>query len=362
MDNGTGQSGSARMRVGRAAGAWLGVAVAALGLAWATAAWAGGSSPLTATPQEKKQAQAQYEEGTKAFEGRRFADALKAFQGSYDVVASPNSHLMMARSMRELGQLAAAYDELERTEQEAKQLSQSDAAKYGPTIDKAVADREALRKRVALVTVRVRGEGVSVSVGGRAVAGDRVGRPMAVMPGPFEIAGSTADGRRVAKSATATAGGTLEIEIDLSQPAAAPTPTPVPAPAPAPAPGPAPDAPAKGKGSLLPYALIAGGVGVAGLGLGTAFGLMHLSTYSDIEDKCPQARRPCNDLQDDIDKGKSQQTIANVGFVVGGVGLGIGAALLVLDLSRGGSKEAKEGAATPAISVGYRTVEVTGRF
>jgi hypothetical protein len=73
-------------------------------------------------------------------------------------------------------------------------------------------------------------------------------------------------------------------------------------------------------------ALVAGGVGVVGLGVGTIFGLKAMSKHSDANAKCPGA---CNDqagveLWNDA---RTAGTISTIGFVVGGVGLATGTIL-----------------------------------
>jgi hypothetical protein len=349
-------------------------------VAWAPDAAADGASPLDASAQDKKRAQTRYEDGAKMFEARRFSDALKAFQDSYRIVASPNSHLMVARSMRELGQLALAYEELEKAEEEARALAGADAAKYGPTVEKASADREALKPRIALVTVRVKGgEPNDLSVGGRAVPRDRWSRPIAANPGNVEVVATGRDGSRVAKAVSVNAGQAGDVEIDLTPrtDAAAAVSAPI---GPEPSqPGPAPDAGGTPKKSLMPWVFVAGGVGVAGLGLGTIFGIMNNSTFDEYETELAdlKARKLCRDEQGSLkcddtpevqavmdkgDKGKTQQTIANVGYIVGGVGLGVAAALLIVDLTR--SSKSSDSAAAPSTTVvaGWRTVGVVGSF
>jgi hypothetical protein len=92
------------------------------------------------------------------------------------------------------------------------------------------------------------------------------------------------------------------------------------------------------------------------------------STYSDLEEKCAG---PCPaDSQDDldqIDSGRTQQTLANVGLVVGIVGIGAGVTLFVLSLG-GKSSEAKTGQAhlapvrKPELVVGPGFTGVRGKF
>ena len=73
-------------------------------------------------------------------------------------------------------------------------------------------------------------------------------------------------------------------------------------------------------------ALVAAGVGVAGVGVGTIFGLQAMSKHSDASTKCPGA---CNDqagveLWNDA---RSAGNISTIAFAVGGVGLVTGAIL-----------------------------------
>ena len=73
-------------------------------------------------------------------------------------------------------------------------------------------------------------------------------------------------------------------------------------------------------------ALVAAGVGVAGVGVGTIFGLQAMSKHSDASAKCPGA---CSDqagveLWNDA---RSSGNISTIAFAVGGVGLVTGAIL-----------------------------------
>ena len=73
-------------------------------------------------------------------------------------------------------------------------------------------------------------------------------------------------------------------------------------------------------------ALVAGGVGAVGLGLGTAFGVMAMSLKNDAQSACPNQ---CP-TQDGVNKWSTAGTsakIADVGFIIGGVGL-VGGAVL----------------------------------
>jgi hypothetical protein len=94
-----------------------------------------------------------------------------------------------------------------------------------------------------------------------------------------------------------------------------------------------------GSNKLRTYSYIAGGVGVAGLAMFTIFGLMDNSTYSDLQSACVNGRCPST-KQSEIDSGRTQQTVANVGLVVGAVGVAAGATLFVLSLKKPASPAA----------------------
>ena len=73
-------------------------------------------------------------------------------------------------------------------------------------------------------------------------------------------------------------------------------------------------------------AIVAGGVGIVGLGLGSAFGLITMSKKSDAQSACPNL---CSN-SDGVSKWSdavSAGNVSTIGFIVGGVGIA-GAAVL----------------------------------
>lgn len=90
-------------------------------------------------------------------------------------------------------------------------------------------------------------------------------------------------------------------------------------------------------------ALVAGGVGVVGVAVGSIFGLQSMSKHSDAEKKCPGA---CPD-QAGVDLWNEARTAGNIStiaFAVGGVGLATGAILwFTAKPSRSSSVQAQVG-------------------
>jgi hypothetical protein len=79
-------------------------------------------------------------------------------------------------------------------------------------------------------------------------------------------------------------------------------------------------------GTQKAVAIVAAGVGVVGIGVGTIFGLSAMSKHDDANAKCPGA---CSD-QAGVELWNDARTAGNIstiGFVVGGVGLATGAIL-----------------------------------
>lgn len=80
-------------------------------------------------------------------------------------------------------------------------------------------------------------------------------------------------------------------------------------------------------GTQRTIALIAGGVGIVGLGLGTVFGLQARSNWNEAKRRCPElecARREDLGLEDDA---RANANFATVAFAVGGAALAGGVVL-----------------------------------
>jgi hypothetical protein len=125
---------------------------------------------------------------------------------------------------------------------------------------------------------------------------------------------------------TLTAGNKEEVALD-AQPAPSPPPSPVPS-------ATVDSTSAKTDASgLRPFAYVAGAWGVAGFVTFAVAGAMNQSTYNGLETACGNQGCPPG-KQEEINSGKTQQTIANVGLVVGIVGVAAGATLFVLSLRK----------------------------
>ncbi|MCB9609248.1 MAG: hypothetical protein H6716_21825 [Polyangiaceae bacterium] len=339
---------TARARWARRA---LSLACAALLALQATGARAEGVSPEQATADERARAQTAYTSGVEHYEAKRFPQAAKAFEASLDVVASPNARLMYARALRESGETDKAFEQMAQTQRDAAHLAER-IPKYAGTAESAEAELKDLRAKVASISIEVTGgTALEVWVGQRKVP-QNLWRGVAVKPGLVHVVARLPGGRRAWRPVQIQAGDAKSIELDLTSAEEGPA-NIVPwetASKASPAPqgdtfrgGPAPDTSSEPmpdpRGDKPPYrefSYIAAGVGGVGLLTFGIAGLMSQSTHSQLESDCPD--NACSESSAGlIDRGKREQTIANIGLGVGVVGLGAAAVFYFMDQQSGAS-------------------------
>jgi len=267
-----------------------------------------------------------YQAGVAAQQRGQHDVALAEFRRSYGIVRSPNSRMLIVRELAELGSYVQAYREGVEAVREAEDAAALDAAKYGKTVEAAQAELDAVKTQVALVVINVSGAPDSAALVLNGVAVDQAewGRPIPVAAGDVGVSLMTSAGE-VEQTATAVAGQTVEIAI---------TPAKAPEPIVAPPPVVQEDSglwPADWPDRKL-VAIIAGGTGAVALLNFGIFGLLSEGQADRLATGCPDVD-DCNPaLQDEADKGRTYQTVANVFLVVGIVGATAGAGLLTWDL------------------------------
>jgi hypothetical protein len=288
--------------------------------------------------------------------------AVAEYRASLDIIDSPNSRLELARSLRDNGQLVDAWTEYSRTVDDAKTLAASEA-RYGKTAEAAALERGEVEAKIAIVTVTVEDPppGANLRIDATLVPNDTWSKPFPVLPvaqGSIDVV-LLADGAEIAKQ-TVPAGAGQKAAVTLSGKPAAPVATlPEPMEA-APhsefepvqttpsAEGPAPSSSTR----LRPFAYIAGGVGLAGIATFAISGAMSHSTFNDLQAKCHGVCPPGN--EGEISSGRTQQTVANVGLVIGALGVASGVGLFIMSLPH------RQQSSTTALVVGPAWLGVEG--
>jgi hypothetical protein len=328
---------------------FLVVAAVLSAVSMSAAASAQGASLKDATAAQKKAAGEAYGKGTEAFDREDYESALVHFRESYDTVASPNSHLMIARTLHRMGRTGQAYAEIQQTVTEAQAAAKKER-RYRDTLKAAEDVLRDIEQQIGTLTIRLRDvdEGAVVIVEQREVPATGLSEPVRVGSGEVVVVLRLADGREVRETVTVPAGGSSEVELAPPPPPAPPEPEPEPR-----------ESELEVSGSSLDkrtLAYVAGGVGAAGVLTFGIFGLMSRSNYSDLEEGCTNTSCPPH-LVDARDSGRTQQTVANVGLAVGVIGLGTGAVLYYLS-----GREKAQTARYPSISIGVDSVSISGSF
>ena len=217
-----------------------------------------------------------FSEGSAHYLAKHYAEALEALRISHRLVPSPNSGLLIARSLRELKRPAEAL------EMYGLVIDASSAdAKYTQTAGVAAAEAAALRASMGAIRIRV-----LHPLPGTLLEVDDVAVPIspdkeAVLwhaPGAATVKFRPPTGVEQTQVVSVAAGGELRMEFQV---AVAPLPRPDDRPFAPPSPRP--------PSWAIPAAWISGGVAIVGAGAFVGFGLRSQAIYRDLTSRCGPA-------------------------------------------------------------------------
>jgi hypothetical protein len=256
--------------------------------------------------------------------------ALDKFKEAHALAVNPITTFELARAYAALGMLVEARDAYASIARLPVQPDETDRATQARHDGAQAADQ--LRSRIPTLTVKlaVPADTLSITLDGEPVAAAVLVAPRAVDPGTHHLVATGATGSRVEQTVTVKEGESREVALELA-----------PAPADAreakggassqAAPASVADAsrqPPDGSGNHFgPFAYAGFGVGVTGFVVGTVLAAATLSKASSIQ--CGSAG--CE--QASIDAAHSTRDLgfaAAISYTVGGVGVAIGLADLVL--------------------------------
>ncbi|MCK6589168.1 MAG: tetratricopeptide repeat protein [Polyangiaceae bacterium] len=298
-----------------------------------------GFNPMLA--QQQADAKARLEEGKAAAAEGRHADAVKLFKRADELDPKPETKFEMAKSLAADKKLIEA----------SKLLNEILGATPAPPWSvKNPAQKMLTEVEQKIPWIQIKVIGPDQSLTSTTIAGKEVDAESEIPwnPGEYVVAGD-ADGYKPAEQKITLEEGEHEVvELELERlggprkkpPPAAPTAT-----------APAPDTtgpdtvtkpPVTGGGGgggditsgpfFIPM-VVGGGLGVVGIGVGTAFGIMALNSTASIEDckknVCPDTSRNRRAKEDALFQGN----VSTIAFIAGGVGIAAGATMLVLQLT-----------------------------
>jgi hypothetical protein len=290
-------------------------------------AHAAGVSVEAASRSDLNAAKGPYQDGVKAMNAGRFEEAVDKFRDSYNIVASPNSQLMLGRALIKLNRLMDAYRVLQEAVEKATDLAATQQ-KYQKTAESAKREMENVKLELAFVTVI---PGTEVSLGGRRLSAADWGKPQPMMPGRTKIEIVASDGRTREKNLRLDPGETKVLTADFSSTSSR--------------------VKRSGEGDQVEVeesreessggssapltsrrnlGFISGGVGIVGAIGFAGLALYANSTFGNPED-CPSSQG-CKKA--DVRNGENKGTLMGLSYAmlgIGVVGLGLGTYLVLTD-------------------------------
>lgn len=310
-------------------------------LALATALGAAAAVPGVAAADDAADAAKQFATAQDLYDNGRHDEALPMFREAFRATGSPNARLYVARSLRELGRLAEAYEEMSETLRDATARADTEA-KYVQTRDAAASELALLERRVGRVIVAIANppSGVTVSLNGNELPGGRVGAPVAVMPGMITVSVEAPGREPVTREVTVGAGETKTVALALEEGTGKA----------APSPATQDEAPSSG-GGVRTAGFVVAGLGVAGMGLFAVTGLMANSKFKTLEEECGGVRCTDPKYADTIDSGKTLDLLATIGLIAGATGIAAGGAMILFGGSSSADDQSARAPKAPAVGV-----------
>lgn len=339
--------------------------LAALSFAAPAHAQDAASQDIAQARQLGQQAQAAYDAGNYAESEKLWNAASRLY------TQAPTLTLGLARTQAKLGKVVAAQESYNKIIREWGNNATAPQP-FKDALEAAKSEVGAVSAKVASVTVTVDGpSNPSVTIDGQAVPSAALGLKRPVDPGSHKVT-ATADGYKPAETTFSVAeGGTAAASLKMEKAPGGVAVAPVPGPAPTPGSTtepPGADSGSKGSSNKT-LALVAFGVGGAGLLVGAITGVVALGKAGDLSDACNSDKTCPPSEQDNVDSYKSMGTISTIGFVVAGVG-GIAGAILWFTAPKesAAASPASRYATVPSKGVtlspyfGGTSAGVTGRF
>ena len=313
----------------------------------AATVWVGAASA-----QGKSRADVLFDEGTALMNTGKYAEACPKFEQSLKLDPGVGGMLWLADCYERAGRTASAYHQYKAAERLA--LDTKDPKGRDKVANKHAAALEPKLSKLILMPPTPLPAGLEITRDGERVDVTQLGVGIVVDPGPHAIVVNAPGSKRWEKNVDVPPdGGTasvvlvvvVEPKIDAPPPATEPT---------------EPTEPTDPGTPFRIGGLVIAGVGLVGVGLGTAFGLIASSKLSDSNaDNHCDAQNSCDPtglgLRSDA---QSAATLSTVGFIAGAVLIAGGITMFVL----APKKSPAQTALTPAIGAGFYGAALFTRF
>jgi hypothetical protein len=303
-------------------------------------------------PQSTLRARALGEDALALYDRGEFAAALDKLEAADRLVAAPSLRLYAARCLARLGRLREAAERYRALAATSVPANASEAFRRAPS--EAAAELAALEPTIPRIRISVDGSIDALSAAqldGRTLTAIELAGEILLDPGKHELVAER-DGveRRVVFEIAA--GQRRELKLRFSEKADAPVALG----------SSAPERAADGS-TQRTVGFVAIGVGLAGLGLGAALGIVAAGEESDLVEACGEDRVCPRDRQADVDAYDRLRAGSTIGLIAGSLAAAAGVTLVLVAPRPATARGARRGeAAETAVWVGAGSVGLRRRF
>jgi hypothetical protein len=324
----------------------VGVAVAAVALA----------GPARAAPSASSEAQKLFDEARRAFRDGQIDAACEKFEASERLEARSGTQLNLAICHEKQGRLATASADFAKAATLATSEGHRDRTAF------ATSRVEELAARLPRLTLRVsdaaRARGIEVRLDGGGVDAATLGAEVPVDPGRHEIHASISGCTPWTRSMKLAEGEREVVEVSAEQgcvSAAASGAAEAPV-------SPRPEARESAGGGGRIAAFVLGGVGIASVGVGLAFGLRTLTRRGDAESFARAG--DAAGAQSANDEARTDAWVSDIAIGVGAAQLAIATYLLLTSHGGSAASVAPPLGAKPTLGLGFgpKGVSLGGQF
>jgi len=289
------------------------------------------SSSAAAWAQDSATAGALFEKGVADMQAGHFESACPAIEESQRLDPRPGTLFTLAECQAQRGKVATASARYQEYVDLVSQLTPDQQRRHKARADIARAQLAKLKPTVPTLTLVLPKDapsGTVITRNGETLSGAALGLPLPVDPGEYVIVTRAPGIPEHESKVSVQLGEVKTVQLEIA--------------APAPATGAAPEsAPEKIELAAPPAAVeaghrtgrktagyVVGGIGVAGIVVGSVTGVLVLGKKSKVSDGCDAGA--CNQSGlDAANSAKSLATVSDIGFGVGIAGLAAGAVLLL---------------------------------
>jgi hypothetical protein len=279
-----------------------------------------------------------FEKGVADMEAKHFASACPAIEESQRIDPRPGTLFTLAECLAQWGKIASAVARYQEYVDLVPLLSTQQQTRHRDRVATSRAQLDKLKPVVPTLTLVLPPSapaGTTVTRNGETLGSAALGLPLPVDPGNYEIVTRAPGAPEQRTTVTLALGDAQRLELQPGTPPAQPKAQPEPLPPPPPAGvgaeknAPAEPPPAQSSGSgRRTAAYVVGGVGLAGVAVGTVTGILVLGKKQTVNDNCVD--HDCNETgYSAATSGQTLGLVSTIGFGVGIAGLVVGGVLLL---------------------------------